>query len=709
MTGLFSKFWCVGLTIVLLTFGVGSMSSARAGTYSGGSGTTGDPYRIATLDDLQELSTTSSDWYRDFIQTANIDATATSGWNDGSGFSPIGGLHTHFLGSYDGNGHVISNLYINRSGGYYQGLFGYTLAAQIRNLGLTDVNIRGKTYVGGLVGYDDLLCSISDCHTTGQVTGYSSVGGLVGLNRASLSKSYSTCTVTATIADAGGLVGENQNNLSNCYAATGSVNGHHNVGGLVGYASSGSISNCYSTGRPTLNPVDDWDGWDAGGLVGFKSESSSVSSSFWDTQTSGTISSAGGEGKTTAQMKNQSTFTGWNFEDIWDMDGSVNSGYPYLRPIYPVTYNTNGATSGTAPAAQVKIDAVSLTLQTNTGSLARTGYTFTDWNTAADGSGTNYAAGANYTQNAALALYAKWSGITYNVYLNKQGGTGGTSNVSVTYGQPMPAATAPTRADYIFRGYYTFFRGGGTQYYTAEMASARNWGEAATYFLYANWVGLLYRSKATGNWSAAGTWEQSTDEGITWIDADAAPDETSQSTTIRDTHTVTVASDVTTDQTTVASGGILTVESGHTLTIANGDGTDLTVEGTLTNEGTLTCANGSEVTVSGATDTVFSGAGTWTFKTLTLNKDAAATKLDINTQSDVTVDTALTVTRGTVDLAGWTNDLRLGGTLTIETNGRWTAHGDTSTHYVQFYGADCTFTDSSTGGPQNLGHVKVDE
>jgi hypothetical protein len=66
-------------------------------------------------------------------------------------------------------------------------------------------------------------------------------------------------------------------------------------------------------------------------------------------------------------------------------------------PTYTVTYNGNGNTSGTAPADQTKTHDVALTLQTNTGSLAKTGYTFSGWNTAADGSGTSYAEGASYT------------------------------------------------------------------------------------------------------------------------------------------------------------------------------------------------------------------------------------------------------------------------------------------------------------------------
>jgi hypothetical protein len=71
------------------------------------------------------------------------------------------------------------------------------------------------------------------------------------------------------------------------------------------------------------------------------------------------------------------------------------------------------------------------------------------------------------------------------VTFDKQSGTGGSDSVTATYGAAMPAATAPTRAGYTFSGYYTVAGGAGTQYYTAAMASARNWDIAANTTLYA--------------------------------------------------------------------------------------------------------------------------------------------------------------------------------------------------------------------------------
>jgi len=86
-----------------------------------------------------------------------------------------------------------------------------------------------------------------------------------------------------------------------------------------------------------------------------------------------------------------------------------------------ITYNANGATGGTVPEAQAKVYDVDLTLATNSGSLVNTGYTFAGWNTAANGTGTDYAAGATYSNNEGVVLYAKWNQIL-SIGASYQGG-----------------------------------------------------------------------------------------------------------------------------------------------------------------------------------------------------------------------------------------------------------------------------------------------
>ncbi|MDZ7723535.1 MAG: GLUG motif-containing protein [candidate division KSB1 bacterium] len=238
--------------------------------YSGGSGTSGDPYQIATTDDLIELSNTSADWDKHFIQTADIAFDATEinvDWNgDGStgpaeGFSPIGNNTTNFTGSYDGQNHTIDNLFINRLFEAYIGLFGNTMNAIIRNLGVTNIDITGDYYTGALIGSSE-SGSVSNCYSTGSVSGDYDIGGLIGSAfGGSVSDSYSSCTVTGSNYYIGGLIGSNSNSIDNCYS-TGDVEGSDNVGGLLGF-NSGAVSQSYSTGSVSADYS-----WKVGGLIG---------------------------------------------------------------------------------------------------------------------------------------------------------------------------------------------------------------------------------------------------------------------------------------------------------------------------------------------------------------------------------------------------------------------------------------------------------
>ena len=268
-----------------------------------GNGTVGNPYQISDPVDLYWLSTHSEVWDDYFIQTADIDASGTSGWNSGAGFSPIGNYSTMFTGSYDGRGFEIDGLYINRPSTNYAGLFGLQNSASICNLGLLNVDITGANYVGALMGYS-FFASINNCFSTGSVIGVDSVGGLVGVNSESA--------------------------VINSYN-TGSVSGHSKIGGLVGRNAFASVINSYSTGSVIGS------GSDIGGLVGGVMVST-VNNSFWNTVTSGHTTSAGGMGKTTSEMHTMSTFTdaGWDFigetvngtGDLWDIID--NHSYPFF-------------------------------------------------------------------------------------------------------------------------------------------------------------------------------------------------------------------------------------------------------------------------------------------------------------------------------------------------------------------------------------------
>lgn len=119
-------------------------------------------------------------------------------------------------------------------------------------------------------------------------------------------------------------------------------------------------------------------------------------------------------------------------------------------PSYKISYNANGGSG--APAAQTKYKNATLTLSST--KPTRTGYTFKNWNTASGGGGTSYASGASYTANAAATLYAQWTAKTYTITFNANGGSGGPSTATKTYGKALTLpTTTPTRTNYNFLGW----------------------------------------------------------------------------------------------------------------------------------------------------------------------------------------------------------------------------------------------------------------
>jgi len=149
--------------------------------------------------------------------------------------------------------------------------------------------------------------------------------------------------------------------------------------------------------------------------------------------TSVTQTTAGGTVTLAAQgtlSRTNFTFGGWNTAaDGSGTNYNASTSYTPASNItlyakwnsstYSVSYNAGTATSGTAPASQTKTAGVNLTLRTNTGSLARTGYTYAGWDTASDGSGTDYDSGGTYSTDANVTLYPRFTINTYTVSYDK--------------------------------------------------------------------------------------------------------------------------------------------------------------------------------------------------------------------------------------------------------------------------------------------------
>lgn len=329
-----------------------------------GSGTEQDPWLIQSLDDFNDFAADANNWagFTRLETDVNLagmvyeraviapDVNDVEHWFQG----------TSFTGVFDGNDHKILNLTIGDggAGNYYLGLFGCIEDGEVKNLSIEGGSVIGiGPWIGGLVG-ENTYGSISNCYSTGNVSGHNMVGGLVGMNYGSVSNCYSTGSVSGG-KFVGDLVGLNAGSVSNC-CSSGPVSGNENVGGLVGYnLDFGSVSNCYSTGDVSgPNYVGGLVGTNSGsvsycyatgdvnsvglvgGLAGYN-YSGNVSNCFWDTdnQTHGVTDSFGKktgtvtnvEGLPTTQMQIRSTFTGagWDFINVWNI--GENQTYPYLR------------------------------------------------------------------------------------------------------------------------------------------------------------------------------------------------------------------------------------------------------------------------------------------------------------------------------------------------------------------------------------------
>jgi hypothetical protein len=229
---------------------------------------------------------------------AGYTALASPTAHGGKGWEPIieilyaGDYVTGFRGTFDGQGYEIRNLFINRPGEDYVGLFGlFEAAGVIQDIGAVNTTVIGAEYVGGLVGFNK--GTVSNSYSTGSVTGNERVGGLVGKNHnGTVNNSYSSSSVTGD-EYVGGLAGLNVlppstaprgGTVSNSYS-TGSVTGNRWVGGVVGSNLFGTVSNSYSSSSVTGDRY-------VGGLAGTSSEGT-VSNSYFTGSVSGTTGVSG--------------------------------------------------------------------------------------------------------------------------------------------------------------------------------------------------------------------------------------------------------------------------------------------------------------------------------------------------------------------------------------------------------------------------------
>jgi|GEM_PF-2857798 len=325
-----------------------SIASAAYGytSYANGDGTASSPYQVATAQALNTIRyfQNSLAGEGNFKQTANIDLTEFS---TGLGWVPLPVLKD----SYDGQGYTISNLKINNHEVASAGLFEKISTGVIKNVGLININIKSGMTAGALAGSVNIGqvaqgIQVENCYATGAIEiieagfGASYVGGLVGNLNADMKKCYSTCTITINHSDQhqyiGGLVGYLSGSKIEDSYFKGTLDCNtaiyvQFIGGVVGQTI-GNIKNCYAVSPISYFPVEYYN-W-IGGVAGQFYYTGVCTNSFYDADVIGITNYASYDGeKTTAEMKDINTYNdaGWDFTTTWDMNESVNNGYPFLQ------------------------------------------------------------------------------------------------------------------------------------------------------------------------------------------------------------------------------------------------------------------------------------------------------------------------------------------------------------------------------------------
>lgn len=236
--------------------------------YTSNDDTAAETFSISTAEELAQLAAKVNSGLRFENKTINLtdnivlnDISNLENWSTSPparSWTTIGGDHgtgnKPFSGTFNGQGHTISGIYINKTGtdstDNYQGLFGLSYGT-IDKVGVINSYIKGHYNSGSVVG---LLHNgtVTNCYNEGTIVGTgNSIGGIVGWSHTStVSNCYNIGTVSG-VNMVGGVVGENQGStISNCYN-TGTVSGPTNVGGVTGinYGTNPTVTNCYYAGH----------------------------------------------------------------------------------------------------------------------------------------------------------------------------------------------------------------------------------------------------------------------------------------------------------------------------------------------------------------------------------------------------------------------------------------------------------------------------
>ena len=252
-------------------------------------------YDYMRVHDVYELQHIEANLRGRYMLANDINASETSGWNQGmyvvEGFKPIGGNGSsgpEFKGRFDGVGHRIEHLHINRQEAdenSYIGLFGNVNGARVENLSIVDGYVRGDTHVGGIVGAAERTL-IRNVSFSGVVSGWSHFGGIVGTAKyGTICNAYNAGKVDAGTY-VGGIVGAGERvtlqNVWNAGEIIGAGDGSDAfIGGIAGAMKNSTVQNALHTGTVARDGLPGQDeAQTVAGIVG-QADGTSVSHAVW--------------------------------------------------------------------------------------------------------------------------------------------------------------------------------------------------------------------------------------------------------------------------------------------------------------------------------------------------------------------------------------------------------------------------------------------
>lgn len=456
---------------------------------------------------------------------------------------PIGTSYSYYFGgTFDGQNHVISNMCVSLpyNGLNLGGLFAAVRSATIQNLHLYNTSViwtssssTTSVDVGSIAGfmYDGSLINCSaNAAVVRSTYSYSAssspsfyVGGLLGVSSTNI---LNCCTINSVVSASasaqvggmlvGGLTGQITGGTVKNSFANSSLSGTGYgalVGGVSGYANATNIviSNCYSNSTVTASGTN-------AKIAGFlgANTTTSVTNCFWNSDCGASVGYTGTAvplnlvSLTGAQITNSNTFTNGSNTNLylyqhlnagassiagactWSCNNNLRNNISILdKQYFTISYNGNNNTGGTAPSAQcIFFGNPAYSISQNSGSLLRTGYVFSGWNTAADGSGTTYSANSAISiSQGNLILYAIWvpDATTYSITYNGNGNTSGYLSMQVFYAYGNSATIFDgtqnlSKIGRTFAGWNTAADGSGTSYQVGNVLTL-----SSNLTLYAQW------------------------------------------------------------------------------------------------------------------------------------------------------------------------------------------------------------------------------